>query len=246
MGNSRLLRKPRHLWKNLTIRNTYSKKKKKNRTFQDFQWFPMLCCGPKSEPPMFFGVFLEISLHFTNKQKTCVFVEGPALGRPMENQWKSWRLSCSKGRKISVCFTWNHTVIFHISQTKNVSYLSLRNCRPWNQKWYIYTLHICKYSAVLICTILQLRGVDSIRFKLVNMYIYIYAFSIRNRLLWKCLMYKEPKHHGVDLHLDGFGMFQGWVEVPTASRSFQFSKSERPESKCLSCTVIEPGRCSIP
>ena len=45
----------------------------------------LCCCGPKSEPPMFFVVFcvfLEISLHFTNKQKTYVVVEGPALGRP--------------------------------------------------------------------------------------------------------------------------------------------------------------------
>lgn len=82
-------------------------------------------------------------------------------------------------------------------------------------------------------------------YKYIHIYIYI-CIKYKKPASLKMPMYNEPKQHGVDLHLDGFGMFQGWVEVTTASRSFQFSKSGRPEFECLSCKVIEPGRCSIP
>lgn len=37
----------------------------------------------------------------------------------------------------------------------------------------------------------------------------MYNIKYKKPASLKMPMYKEPKQHGVDLHLDGFGMFQG-------------------------------------
>lgn len=120
-GNQDICGKPHH-------KKYVLDKKKKNRTFQDFQWFPMLCCGPKSEPPMFFVYLLR------------VLPKRPAPGKPVEIM----EVKLFQGTQ-DLCLLHlkpHGDISFTYHKQKNVSYLSLRNCRPWNQKLYIYTLHI--------------------------------------------------------------------------------------------------------